>query len=83
MRLVAYDREKVKNIGGYKMTPNMKIINEFAESNADCVKVEYWTQKHAWVTAQSLNNTMKRMKKTGMRAISRGNEVFMIKEKTE
>lgn len=83
MKLVAYDREDINNIGGYKPTANMKLINEFVESDLDCVKVEEWTHKNAWTAAWSLNETIKRMKKNGIKAISRNGEVFIIKEKTE
>ena len=35
MELIAYDRDKIENIGGYKMTDNMKIIDEFIDSGLD------------------------------------------------
>jgi hypothetical protein len=80
MKLIAYDKNKIKNIGGYKKTENMKIIDEFVDSGLDCVKVEGWTQKYAWRCAWSLNQTIKRLKKSGIRALSRDGEVFLIKE---
>lgn len=80
MKLIAYDKKKIKNIGGYKKTENMLIVGEFIESGLDCVKVEGWTQKEAYRCAWSLNQSIGRMKKSGIRALSRDGEVFLIKE---
>ena len=78
MKLVAYDKKKLK-VDGYTPTANMRFIEEFANSSMDCAKVEGWTQKKAWYCATSLNNTIKRMGKKNIKAISRKNEVFLLK----
>ena len=83
MKLIAYDKIKIKNIGGYKKTDNMLIVEEFIESGLDCVKVEGWTQKEAYRCAWSINQTIKRMKKSGIRALSRDGEVFIITEESK
>jgi hypothetical protein len=83
MELIAYDRDKIENIGSYKKTENMRIIDEFIESGLDCAKVEGFTQKRAWSCADSLNKTMVRMKKAGIKALSRKGEVYLVKLETK
>ena len=80
MRLVKYDLNKINNVKGYKKTKNQVIIEEFAASDMDCAKVEDYTTKTSAACAWTLNNAIKRFKIAGIRAISRGDEVFLIRE---
>lgn len=79
MRLVAYNK---KDLGyrGYKKTKNQVIIDEFIESGLDCAKLEGWTNKDAGSCATSINISIKRFKKTGIRCISMKGEVYLIRE---
>lgn len=79
MKLMPYDLTKVSNSNGYKHTKNQKILEEFVESGLDCVKVEDWTQKTARGCASSFNTSIGVYKMTGIKAISRKGEVFLIK----
>ena len=79
MRLVAYD---VKKLGGQlcmAKCKNQALIEEFIASGMECAKIEGFTQKTAQICASSLNLTIKRFNFGGVRAISRGNEAFLIK----
>lgn len=80
MKLIAYDINKINNIGNYKNSENMRLINEFVESDMDCVKVEGWTHAHANSCANSFVQTLKRMKKSGIEVVSRKGEVYLIKK---
>ena len=79
MRLVAYDLKKLE--GRYSMTrcSNQILIEEFLASDMECAKIEDFTQKNAMVCAISLNKSIERFNFGGVKAISRGNEVFLIK----
>lgn len=79
MRLVPYDLKKIKKVNGYRKSENQKIIEEFLASEHDCVKIEGWAQKTAVSCAGSLNKSIERYKMTGAKAISRDNEVFLIR----
>lgn len=80
MKLTPYKKEKLTNINGYKQTELQKILDEFAESDLDCVKVEGWTHKHATSCMSSFRNAILRYKKTGIKCLVRDDEVFLIKE---
>lgn len=81
MELIAYDRKKLKNIGGYKKTDNMALIEKFAESDMDCVKVEGWTHKHATSCMNGLSSAIKRCEKSAsIKAMVREGEVYLVKK---
>lgn len=79
MRIVPYDFKKLNDTKYFKKTELQKILEEFLESGADCVKIEEWTQKNASGCASSFNNAAKRYKMSGVKAISRKGEVFLVK----
>lgn len=81
MRLVAYEMSKLMEGPIFTRTKNMEIIEEFVNSGMDCAKVEGFTQKTADSCATSLNLSIKRFNKAGIKAISRKGEVFLIKIK--
>ena len=79
MRITPYDIKKIKNTKGYKKSELQELLEEFLESGKDCVKIEDWTQKTAPSCASSFNTAAKRYHMTGVRAISRNGEVFLVK----
>lgn len=83
MKLVAYDKTKLDNVGGYKRSKWQGILDEFVNSDTDCAKVEGWTHKSATGAAGSLNTAIKRYNYGNIRAIERKGEVYLIKTKTE
>ena len=78
MKLTPYNKKDLY-INGYKRTKNIRIIDEFVNSEYDCVKVEGWSHGEAFHHAASLNMTIKRMNKSGIKAVSRKGEVFLVK----
>ena len=78
MKLTSYDKNNFER-KFYKKTNNMAIIEEFVNSEYDCVKVEGWTTQSADGCTTSLNNTIKRMNIGGIRAFTKRGEVFLIK----
>lgn len=77
MRMVQCDISEVKK--GYKMSSNYDIIEKFAESDMDCVKIEDYTQQTAFSCAGSLNGSIKRYHKAGIKAIVSNGNVYLIK----
>lgn len=83
MKLVPYDMQKSNlfSYRGYKRSNNLKILEEFIDSDLDCAKVEGFTQKNATTAAKSLNNSIKRYKFLNIHANARKNNLFLIKIK--
>lgn len=79
MRITPYDLKKVDNLDFYKRSKLQKIMEEFLQGESDCVKVEGWINKTAASCASSFNVSAKRYRMTGLKAISRNGEVFLIK----
>lgn len=69
------------NVNTYKPCSNQQLLEEFVDSGLECAKVEGWTTKNAANCATSLNTSRKRYHMGGFKAISRGNDVFLIKTK--
>ena len=44
MKLVPYDVAKLPGKNVYSKSENLRILEEFANSGLECVKVEGWTQ---------------------------------------
>lgn len=80
MRLTPYKKEKLHNINGFKKTEVHSIIDEFCESDLDCVKIEGWTHSCASSCMSSFSRAIIRYKKSGVRCLMRNGEVFLIKE---
>lgn len=80
MRLTPYKKEKMPNIGGYKKTEIHSLLDEFAESDLDCVKIEGWTHKNASSCMSSFRSAINRYKMSGIRCAVRNKEVYLIKE---
>lgn len=82
MRLTPYEKQKLGNINKRGRTGNylFELLEEFANSDLDCVKVEEWTHKNATGCVTSLYRAIKRYNKTGIRVIQRRDEVYLIKD---
>lgn len=78
MKLVPYEISKLGSIKGY--SNNRALLQEFVESDLDCVKVEGFTQKEARYCASSLSNSVKRYRIANVKVITRKNEVFLVKK---
>lgn len=77
MKLVAYDKKKIN--GSFVYGQNMELVEQFRNSDLDCVKVEGWTHSNASVCVACLNATIKRCRIFTIKAISRNGEVFLVK----
>lgn len=64
----------------YSRSDNLRILEEFANAGYEWGEVEDFTQKTAGYCASSLNLSIKRYKMFHLRAISRGNRVFLHNE---
>ena len=76
IRLVSAGRNELGLV--YKKTKNQEVVEDFIKSGLDCVLVEGWTQKAAGGAAFAYNKAAKTMR-VGVRAISRGNKVYLLK----
>lgn len=77
MTLVPYDANK---IGCYhKKTKLLKILDEFRDSDYDCVKVENYDHKDAYSCTASLSCSIKRYHYDNIRAVTCRGEVFLVK----
>lgn len=77
MKLVACDINELSK--GFKTTSNLAILEEFADSDLKCVRVEGWTHKTAWSCQSSLNTSIKRYKKNMECRVING-EVYLVKK---
>ena len=79
MTFSAYDINKIgKSV--YAKSDNLKLLEAFADSGLECVKVEGWTQKNASICAGSINNSIERYHMNNFTCISRKGEVFLIRK---
>ncbi len=81
MNLVPCDLKAIKNAVGLKETKNYDIIMEFMESDYDCVKVQGWTHTTPYSCAASLNRSIERFHKGGIKAVTVNGEVYLVKSK--
>lgn len=81
MRLIPYEKEQLGELrkGGYNKSDIFTTLNEFANSDLNCVKIEGWTQKNAVGCYTSFHRSISRYKMTGIRVVKRGDEVFLVK----
>lgn len=78
MKMVAYDKGELMQ-GVYKRTKNQKLLMEFVNGEADCVRVDGWTQKTAASCANSFRESIKRFRLTGIQVIVRKEAVYLVK----
>lgn len=77
MKLTRYDAKKLDE-GSYKKTNLLRLLEEFAESDMDCAKVEGWTHKSATSCQASLVRAIRRFG-FNFKVVTRNKEVFLIK----
>ena len=63
-----------------KTTSNKEIIDEFIESGMKCAEVTEYSCKNAYVCAASLNSSIKRYRVFNVKAVSRNNRVYLVRE---
>lgn len=78
MKLVKYDKNKL-GTKYYTKTDHQKLIEEFANSDMDCAKIEGWTHANASSCQNALAQSIKRFNFSGIRAMVRNKEVFLVK----
>lgn len=78
MKLVAYDKDELMK-GIYKRTKNQKILKEFIDGEAECARIEGWTNRNATACACSFRESIKRFRVTGIHVFVRKGEVYLVK----
>lgn len=81
MKMVPYDREKLMLQSHYKRTKNFRILEDFANSNYDCVRLVDYEYKNAKSGYGSLRKSIERFGFNGVNVFIRGEEMFLIKVK--
>lgn len=80
MKLVPMDAQEVRKDLAAKRCNNQKLIEEFVNSEHECVEVVGYSQKNSKICADCLRVAMKSMKIYHIRATVKGDHVFLIKE---
>lgn len=78
MWITEYDKSKLPS-RGFKMCKLQGILEEFINSDFDCVKIEGWDYKNIKSCAGSFSNSIKRFGFRNVRVVTRKGEVFLIK----
>lgn len=81
MTFSAYDINKLEGKCYYEKSGNLKLLEAFADSGLECVKVEGWTQKTAFICAASIRSSIERYHMDNFDCVSRNGEVFLIRKK--
>lgn len=79
MKLVPYDVAKIHNVGAYKKSENLLLIEEFIESEHKCVEVQNYPHSSTSSCQSALSQTIRKNGLTNVRCISRNGKVFLIK----
>ena len=79
MKMVAYDKKELENVMSYKRTKWSEFLDEFAESDLDCVKIEEYEHTSVYSCAAALNKAIGRFHKDNMKAIVHNGELFLMK----
>ena len=77
MILVPCKIEDIKKRKTY--TDLYKILTEFLEGEADCVKVENYKHKNAYVCRETLYRSAQRYYKNQIKIIQRGDDAYLVK----
>lgn len=80
MELTPYKKENLANVKHYKKSDVLILLEEFAESDLDCVKIENWKYSSPYSCMSSFRNAALRYKMTNIRCVVRDKEVFLVKE---
>lgn len=78
MKMVPYDAKKLNRY--YKSCSNQEILEQFIDSDLDCVRIDDYPHKNAAICRNSLALSIKRFG-FNITAIRRGNDVFLVKNK--
>ena len=63
----------------YQKTRNQEILNAFANSEYECVRITNWDHKDASSCASSLKQTIKRLNMFHIEVFVRNGEVILLK----
>ena len=80
MKLTFIDRKDIPKRQGYKRTKLIEVLKEFTDSEMTAARVDDHGYKDPAFAAQSLNSSAKRLGMTSIKAITRRNTVYLIKE---
>ena len=81
MRLVKSDVKELGVIRSYATSENLLLLEEFANSNEECVKIEGYPHKTATSCYGAFFNSIRRYKMTGIKVCMRGDNVYLVKTK--
>ena len=72
---------KMEDLGSrsLKRTRNLKVLEEFANSDMQCTEVKEFTNKNAKSCRNSLDISIKRFHMTGIKTIERKGKVYLVK----
>lgn len=72
---------KLSDLGTcYKRGNNQEIIEEFANSGNECMKIEGWAHKNAAICARAMNRSIQSCGYySAIRATQKGNDVYLVK----
>lgn len=80
MNLVPCEIKDVQvRTNGYKLSKNLKILQEFIEMDVDCMEVVDYTNKTAESCSNSLRYSIKRYKLSGITACTCNHKVYLVK----
>lgn len=68
------------NLRGYSKTRNLKLLEEFANSDMQVAEIEDYNHASAKSCQTSFLNSIKNFKMTGIKIKIRGKRVFLVKE---
>lgn len=83
MKITPYDINKLGTMKGYAKSDNLRLLEEFVNSDLDCVKIEDYPHKRAAGCYTSFYSAIKRYNMTGVKVCTRGEDVFLVKVKPE
>ena len=66
-----------------KMSNNLETLEEFINSEYDCVEIEDFTQKTPAICASSFKMSIKRYHFNNIECFSRKGRVYLVKKKTK
>lgn len=79
--MVPYDREKLMFQRHYRRTKNLRILEDFVNGKADCVQLVDYGHSSAKNCQTSLQNSMAHFGIAGVKVVTRGEDVFLVKVK--
>lgn len=79
MKLIPVKKDELKNV--YKKTKNLKIFDEFLESDHDAVRVVDDSNRSAKTLSSSLHQSLRRFHYEGkIMVVRRGDNVYLVKK---